>query len=389
MMNDKELRTVQKVGRTWRYDIRNIVGNVPGAQKSGFQTKQQAEFEANKALIKFEKKGFNPTYSITFFELCNQYKTSRIYASKTQNNYKKMQIKYCDEFCRLSTYIVGNNKLKQLGNAVCSEIDANLIQEQLIKHLYNTHHRNSAGKRWGLFKKILNYAVQINVYEVSPALACKPLYQGKIERKDHRRLTANDVQKLIDNAVDLQTQTMIVVASTTGMRPQEIFALQKTDISWNEAVININRAKDKEGKISLTKTQNGKRTVPLVDKTAKQLRLYLDDVEKRGSWEQKNSLFVFANRDGNTIDRHNFNRRKFRQTREKAKLDDQIVFRLLRHFYAATIIAAKLPTQKVTYLMGHESIKTTEKHYSYELNLPSRDTHAYDLINNAFGGVAK
>ena len=95
---------------------------------------------------------------------------------------------------------------------------------------------------------------------------------------------------------------MVVFAAATGLRPSELFALERGDIERAAGVVQIRRAYA-NGRVRHTKTRLSRRAVPLQAIAVEAL----DQLRPR-----EDSLLLFANACGGYLDFRNVNRRRWK-----------------------------------------------------------------------------
>lgn len=163
---------------------------------------------------------------------------------------------------------------------------------------------------------------------------------------------------------------MLYLAADSGMRPQEYVAAARANIIGHG--INVDRALERLGGISVTKTPAGHRFIDLSPETLDMAKHYAD---KHAPKSQYDLLFPAEN--GSWVDPKNWTRRGFYVACEKAGLlneceeDGETVYRPkyspydLRHFFASMLIEQRVNLKRIQYLMGHEDIRTTLNTYGH------------------------
>ena len=116
--------------------------------------------------------------------------------------------------------------------------------------------------------------------------------------------------------------------------------------------------------ILIRETKNGKpKTIPL-NKTA------LGILETKAKVVSIRSKIVFHSMSGTKIDKHNL-RRAFVIAMEKAGIED-FTFHGLRHTFATRLAQSGVDLYKISKLLGHKDIKTTQR-YSHHCPESLRD----------------
>ncbi|MDY9922066.1 MAG: site-specific integrase [Synergistota bacterium] len=139
----------------------------------------------------------------------------------------------------------------------------------------------------------------------------------------------------------------VIILVDTGMRSGELFSLRRSAIDWDRG---------QHGTINLwkqnTKTKRS-RVVPLTERASKALRELAD---MRSEVEDDDPRVL-------PYDRYWLNHAWLR-VRDLMGLSECEVFtpHLLRHTYCSRLAKAGVPLQKIAYLAGHTSIKTTMRY---------------------------
>lgn len=157
---------------------------------------------------------------------------------------------------------------------------------------------------------------------------------------------------------------MLYLAVDSGMRPQEYVVVPKANLKENG--VEVDRALERLGEISVTKTPAGRRFIDLSPGTLDLVRHYA----KHHAVPNRYDL-VFPTETGRWQSPLHWLRRGFYVACIEAGLvteseeDGEIVVRPkfraydLRHFFASMLIEQNVNLKRVQYLMGHEDIRTT------------------------------
>lgn len=182
-------------------------------------------------------------------------------------------------------------------------------------------------------------------------------------------LTTEEVEALLE-APNLKTRpgvrdkAMLEVMYASGLRVSELLTLEKGNVNFNLMVIKIKGKGSKE------------RYVPLGEYAAEYLLTYLNEVRRYNP--NKNSKYVFLNRQGGTISRQYF----FKVVKKYAKeagITIDISPHTLRHSFATHLIENGAELRAVQEMLGHANIATTQ---IYTHVSSKRILSAYDLYMN-------
>ncbi len=185
-------------------------------------------------------------------------------------------------------------------------------------------------------------------------LEINPVSRVSKEKEDNERdrwLTVDEEACLLENCPDW-LRDIILFNLHTGLRQDELLSL-----TWDR--VNMFRKT-----ILIKDTKNGKpKTIPL-NKTA------LGILETKAKIVSIKSKIVFHSMNGTKIDKHNL-RRAFVIAMERAGIED-FTFHGLRHTFATRLAQSGVDLYKISKLLGHKDIKTTQR-YSHHCPESLRD----------------
>ncbi|MRG71085.1 tyrosine-type recombinase/integrase [Alphaproteobacteria bacterium HT1-32] len=163
---------------------------------------------------------------------------------------------------------------------------------------------------------------------------------------------------------------MLYLAADSGMRPQEYIVVPRSNIR-NKGV-EVDRALELGGGISVTKTRAGRRFIDLSQHTYDMIRHYSDNHPDPGKHD-----LVFPTKSGKWQSTNNWRRRGFYAACVEASLVNvetiagrEIIkpkFKPydLRHFFASVLIEKRCNLKRLQTLMGHSDIQTTLNVYGH------------------------
>jgi integrase len=160
---------------------------------------------------------------------------------------------------------------------------------------------------------------------------------------------------------------MVIFAAATGLRPSELFGLERRDVDRDAGVIYVRRA-FANGRLKQTKTRLRNRAVPLQAKA----------LEALDQLPRAENLILFANMRGGRIDFRSFGRRHWKPAQARAGIEPLRGLYDLRHTYATFALRAGVPVFAVSRFMG-SSIAMIDYHYGH-LARDSRE-HAVSLLD--------
>jgi len=214
---------------------------------------------------------------------------------------------------------------------------------------------------------------------------------GAMDEKQVVPPTKEEVWKLVDAGEELGGfgREMVFIDAFTGLRRNEILALQYTDIDWTNKEIIINKAISKtkvsdgvrkwEWQIGPPKSRKSNRRVAAADSV-------LELLQGLRSKAKDTSGLTFLGPEGKRMDPDYFDAFIFGRIAAHAGLSS-VRFHDLRHFFASMLIAQGESAKYVCDQMGHSSIQVTFDTYGH-LFPNSRET-AKKLQQAMFTGRKK
>lgn len=180
---------------------------------------------------------------------------------------------------------------------------------------------------------------------------------------------ANSKNKQIQKTWE-RYRPMIYLAIDSGMRPQEYVGIGGKNIL--RTGVRVERAIDRSGKLSVTKTPAARRFIELSDETLDMLVHYRDKIARSNDYD-----LVFPTSTGHWQSLDSWRKRCFVALCEKSGLMDKIeengeeVLKpryspyALRHYFASALIEEGTDIAKIKTLMGHTDISTTFDVYAH------------------------
>lgn len=163
---------------------------------------------------------------------------------------------------------------------------------------------------------------------------------------------------------------MLYLAIDSGMRPQEYVAVAGSNL--RDGGIYVDRAIDRGGTLSVTKTPAGRRFIELSSDTLEMVAYYRDHLAMENKFD-----LIFPTSGGRWQSLDNWRKRGFGEACEQAGLMDietvdgeeirtpRYTPYALRHYFASVLIASGTDIAKIKTLMGHTDITTTYSVYAH------------------------
>jgi integrase len=154
----------------------------------------------------------------------------------------------------------------------------------------------------------------------------------------------------------------VVLSVTTGLRTEELRALQWSEVDLDARTVAVYRAVRASGD---AKTQKSRRVLLLpqlaVEALGENRKLQVADrLTAGGAWQ--NHGLVFASPAGAQLDRYHV-RREFRKITVAAGLGSGWVPREMRHTFLSLLSSSGTPLEEIADLVGHKGTATTEAVY--------------------------
>jgi integrase len=282
-------------------------------------------------------------------------------------------------------------KDRRIGDITHGEVKAWLANLQATRSPSTVRHN------FYTFRLVMRYALANGLLLRDPTVALSLPEQRDVNTQQAERpvLTPRQVNALIQ-ATPEPWGMYVRLAAATGMRPEELTALQLRDLTDTAVRVRRVRVKDRTNKRwiyeDLPKTRRSRRTIDLDDYTANALTTYLGVVvPKLGD---HTPLFPHAGdfrrgqrqrQTGTDVDwldwtqplRHGwFMMRYWAAARDAANLPPSTVFYDLRHFHASWLVGnlgqpGALTIVEISQRLGHASTKMTLDRYAHAT--PDRD----------------
>jgi integrase/recombinase XerD len=201
-------------------------------------------------------------------------------------------------------------------------------------------------------KEVSPVTVNIELRAIKAALnrAVKLKYLKENPAKDVRYLPVVKKIRYLDNAeienllkaCDYLVKPVIQTFLYTGMRLGEVLNLSWDDVDFKYNVIRVRPNENWSPK------NRRERVIPMHPNLVKIL-----------SGLKKQSGPVFLTMSGNRLD-HTTLQEKFRAARRRAKLKEKATIHTLRHTFASHLAQNGVDLYRISKLLGHSSVKTTE-----------------------------
>lgn len=340
-----KLKTTGPDGKPlWAYRYRLQGRGSSRRQVGGFASQAEAERALRKVLDRIRPGGRAAT--LTLGELVDEY--------LGQHGGERVTIAKLRWLLGKATYTLGDVRLLDLApEQICS-----------WRLTIPEGHRYEATQA---LRQVLSRAVAWGLLDYNPAKRGVPNPLRRADEK-HPFESWQEIEALAAQLGPVYGP-MVVFWAATGLRPAELFGLERRDLDFRAGVVYVRRAYA-NGKVKDVKTRRSRRAVPLQTIALEALKRLPD---------QQESEVLFPGPRGNHIDLRNFRRRSWKPALIAAGVDTAHQPYDLRHTYATFALRAGVPVFAVSRFMG-TSIAMIDIHYGH-LAHDGRE-HAVTLLDN-------
>jgi len=210
----------------------------------------------------------------------------------------------------------------------------------------------------------------------------------KVQTYEARYLTPVEARRLIEVARGHRLAAMICVAIPLGLRPGEVFGLHWAEVDFDAKLVRVSlQAQRVKGRGIVFKEPkwHSNRTVALPEVTVRALRAHkvqqtAERLQAGQRWVDHD--LVFTTSIGTAISASNLANRSFKPLLERAGLPS-IRFQDLRHSAATILLAQGVPLRVVSAILGHSTMRVTER---YAKVLPELHQAAAAAMDRAISG---
>lgn len=217
----------------------------------------------------------------------------------------------------------------------------------------------TVAQTYAMFSKIVRAAVEDRIIENPlPTRVGLPT----AGRKRERFLNDGEVEQLADSINPIY-RPLVLVCCYGGLRIGEAAALRVGDVDWERRQVRVTQTQTDVGGVIMyasTKTEAGRRTVPLPDQAIDALRVH---VEKWLGIEAV-SAFVFFSPTGKELRVRDWRRREFYPAVAAAGLE-RLTPHDMRHTAAAILISTGANRWELADILGHRDTRMIDRVYGH------------------------
>lgn len=214
-------------------------------------------------------------------------------------------------------------------------------------------------------RQVLNRAVEWGLIDFNPAK--RGIRNAPRRPREKRPFESWQEIEAVAAELGRPYGPMVIFGAATGLRPSELFGLERRDIDLRLGVVYVRRA-FANGALKQTKTRLSNRAVPLQAKA----------LEALDQLVPSDNPILFSSPRGSRTDFRNFGRRYWNPAQRAAGVEPLRDLYDLRHTYVTFALRAGVPVFAVSRFIG-SSIAMVDQHYGHLAN-DSRQ-HAVSLLD--------
>jgi integrase len=226
--------------------------------------------------------------------------------------------------------------------------------------------------------RLFSHAVRRDVIAVSPISKLDRTERPAVWKREQRVLNSEEIGRLLD-AAPPRYRTLIATAVLTGLRQSELLGLRWRDIDFEDQLVRVRSALDRQGSDVPPKTQHAVRDVILIPALAASLRQHREQSVFDGPGD-----YVFSSRVGTPLHWRNVARRALKPALAKAGIEP-LRWHDLRHTFASLLISGGANVVFTSRQLGHGSSDITLRVYSHLFDRAEQAQRTRDLLEATLG----
>lgn len=226
-------------------------------------------------------------------------------------------------------------------------------------------------KIYALNKRILQYAVTMQIIDINPArevILPRKIKKGRNKVKHFNNLELKQFLSYLEEANlaiyrNIYEITLYKFLLATGCRINEALALHWSDIDLHNATVNITKTLNHLGEINSPKSEASYRTIDIDLQTIEVLKMY-QKRQRQEAWKLgRTETVVFSD----FI--HKYPNNKTLSTRLNTRFKHagvpNIGFHGFRHTHASLLLNSGIPYKELQHRLGHSTLAMTMDTYSH------------------------
>lgn len=233
------------------------------------------------------------------------------------------------------------------------------IKQKDINHFVDTLlekglSRSTIGKCRSMLYQLFAAAEDNELIDRNPAVRAKSVKHARRTVIEKDAFTPEEINILKRDLPDNLMGNSIMTLIGTGLRVQELLALQKEDIAADCSMITVNKAVkivNRVPSIGSTKSEKGNRVIPVSGEYRRYVRFLREHGGSKYIWTsyaRESGLF--------TVEEF---RNRYRTVLKKVDGVRELTPHCCRHTYITNLQAKGMPMEYIRLLAGHEDMTTT------------------------------
>ncbi len=242
----------------------------------------------------------------------------------------------------------------------CTSIQSGAIQSTYIPDYCSMMHRQERSASY--INQALSAFVFFFRYVRGERIDGKLIVRPKRDKKLPSVLTASEVMAVLQAIPNVKHRAILWLTYSSGMRVGEIVRLRLTDLDLSRRTIHIKQGKGKKDRITILSAA----ALAVLDQ-------YLAAYQPSSGWlfEGQAASKPISERAVQLV---------FEQAVKRSGIQKQVSIHVLRHSFATHLLEAGTDIRLIQELLGHESIRTTQRYTHISLTEARRVQSPLDRI---------
>ncbi|WP_058485417.1 site-specific tyrosine recombinase XerD [Defluviitalea phaphyphila] len=241
------------------------------------------------------------------------------------------------------------NFLNNSGIQKFQNVNKTIITSYLLDLQKNGKSTSTISRNIASIRSFFQFLKKIEVIQDDPTI---DLESPKVKKKLPEILSIQEVELLLKQPNEkelkgIRDKAMLEVLYATGIRVSELICLEKNSVNLTLEYIKCTDSKHSKERI-----------IPLGSSAVRALRTYIEKARFAMIRDPKEKI-LFVNCNGNPMTRQGF-WKLVKVYSKKANINKPITPHMLRHSFAAHMVANGADLQSVQEMLGHSDISTTQ-----------------------------
>jgi integrase/recombinase XerD len=211
---------------------------------------------------------------------------------------------------------------------------------------------STIARKVAALKSFFSYLLTKGIISTDPSLG---LEAPKVAKRTPKTMSVEEVERLLaapgtsNSPKTLRDRALLELLYATGVRVSELVSLKLDDVSLTEKTVRVK-----------SEDNNRERSVPMIDKAAECLQVYVDRGRPHFVKSTGNQAALFLNQRGQQLTRQGM-WLIIKEYANRAGLTYEVTPHMLRHSFAAHMLHDKKASlSEVQRYLGHANISTTQ-----------------------------